>query len=156
MKKYIFEQQFNNIERIRIPENRDLKFGLRLNRNERVENFPKKLFHKIFSEIPNHALATYHDQNIIYNCLEDFFKISRSHFLITSGIDGAIKNILEVFCRPGHTICFPEYTYAMYEVYSKLFKLKNIRYIDRYKRYSYIKIIIIISFLYYICLKKKY
>ena len=44
-KKFIFERSnfvhLLNFRRIRIPENRDLKKGLRLNRNERVENFPK-------------------------------------------------------------------------------------------------------------------
>ena len=51
MKDFIYnKKKVNLISRIRIPENRDLKKGVRLNRNERVENFDTKIISKIFQK----------------------------------------------------------------------------------------------------------
>ena len=44
MKSFIFDKKkISIVNRVRIAENRDLKKGLRLNRNERVENFEKNI-----------------------------------------------------------------------------------------------------------------
>ena len=46
MKNFIFEKKkISLVKRIRIPENRDLINGIRLNRNERVENFDRNKYH---------------------------------------------------------------------------------------------------------------
>ena len=47
--KFVFERNnlshIQNISRLRIHEDRNLKKGLRLNRNERVLDFPKNLLY---------------------------------------------------------------------------------------------------------------
>ena len=50
-REYVFER-LNYFKRMRIAEDRDLVNGLRLNRNERVEDFPKDIIQKIFKNIP--------------------------------------------------------------------------------------------------------
>ena len=127
MKNFIFKKKnINIIERIRIPENRDLAKGIRLNRNERVENFEKNILLKIFKDSKNYDLAKYPDQTKIYYTLSNFLKFKKENILITSGIDGAIKSIFEIFSNHGDTIAVLSPTYAMYKIYSELFKTKII------------------------------
>ena len=50
MKMFISKKNhLRDIKRVRIPENRDLKDGLRLNRNERVENWGSEFIKKILA-----------------------------------------------------------------------------------------------------------
>lgn len=127
MRNFIFnKKKINTIQRIRIPENRDLVNGIRLNRNERVENFEKNILVKIFRDSKNYDLGKYPDQSKIYNSLSKFLKFKKENILITSGIDGSIKSIFEIFTDHGDTIAVLSPTYAMYSIYSKLFKTKII------------------------------
>ena len=60
MKDFIYnKKKVNLISRIRISENRDLKKGIRLNRNERVENFDKAIISKIFKNSKDYDLGKY-------------------------------------------------------------------------------------------------
>ena len=66
-KKFVFEKNsLSQIDRIRIKENRDLKKGIRLNRNERVDNFEKNILTRIFSKINDYDLGKYPDHEKIY------------------------------------------------------------------------------------------
>ena len=74
-KKFVFEKkELSFIKRLRIPENRDLKNGLRLNRNERVDNFEKSILEKIFKKVKNYDLGKYPDHQVIYDSLSKFLK----------------------------------------------------------------------------------
>ena len=44
--------------------------------------------------------------------------------MITSGIDGGIKNLLNIVTKPNDIISVLSPTYAMYQVYAKIFRLK--------------------------------
>ena len=128
MKKFIFEKKkVNIINRIRIPEGRDLIKGIRLNRNERVENFEKNILLKIFKTSKIYDLGKYPDQNNIYKSLAKFLRVKEENLIITSGIDGSIKSIFEIFTDPGDQIGVLSPTYAMYEVYGKIYKTKITR-----------------------------
>ena len=96
MKDFIYnKKKINLISRIRIAENRDLKKGIRLNRNERVENFDKAIISKIFKNSKDYDLGKYPDQSKIYNTLSKFLRFKKENLLITSGIDGSIKSMLK-------------------------------------------------------------
>ena len=129
-KKFIFESKklshITSIIRTRIAEDRNLSKGLRLNRNERVLNFPKNLLSDIFKKAEGYDLAKYPDQALIYKHLGTHLKLKENNFYITQGIDGAIKNIFEIFAKANDKILCLYPTYAMYEVYSKIFKTKII------------------------------
>jgi len=128
-KKFLIK---NKISRIRIKENRDLIHGIRMNRNERVEDFPKFFLKNIFSKTKKYELGKYPDQSLIYKKLSKFLRIDIKKLLLTSGIDGSIKTIFEVLTKPGDRIGVLSPTYAMYKVYNGLFrtKLKEIKYDD--------------------------
>ena len=127
-RKFIFESKkllhAASIIRTRIAEDRNLSKGLRLNRNERVLNFSKSLLSNIFKKVKGYDLAKYPDQELIYKHLETYLKLKEENFYITQGIDGAIKNIFEIFTKANDKILCLYPTYAMYEVYSKIYKTK--------------------------------
>ena len=59
-KQFVFEdKKLSIIKRLRILEDRDLKNGLRLNRNERVDNFENGILKKIFSKTEKYDLGKY-------------------------------------------------------------------------------------------------
>ena len=125
-KLFVFDN-FDTIERFRIPENRDLNQGIRLNRNERVENYPQNLLAKIFKKVKSYDLGKYPDQSLIYQYLSRYLKVKKENILLSSGIDGSIKSILEIFLKPNDKIACLNPSYAMYNVYSKIFKLNLIQ-----------------------------
>ena len=123
-------KKFNHlktIKRIRVSEGRDLIKGLRLDRNERVEDWDHKFSKKLFSSIPTYLLSTYPDLSKLYKKLSKFHKIIKDNILVTSGIDGGIRTIFELCLEPKDKICCVTPTYAMYDVYSKIYKIKNLK-----------------------------
>jgi len=113
-----------NIVRKRIPENRNLDKGLRLDRNERVSGWDKKIINKIFNGQPEYFLSIYPDLSNIYKKISKFNSIKESNILITSGIDAAIKTLFEIYTSHDDLIGVVSPTYAMYQVYSKIFNTK--------------------------------
>lgn len=127
-KKFVFEnKKLSIVKRLRILENRDLEKGLRLNRNERVDNFEKGILKKIFNKTEKYDLAKYPDHNKIYKLLSKFLGVKRENLLISSGSDGSIKSIFEIFLSKNDKIAVPFPTYAMYQVYSDVFKTNLIK-----------------------------
>ena len=116
------KEHLSKIDRIRIPEKRDLKFGLRLDRNERVSDWEKNIFKKIFKNFKGYNLSIYPDLDKIYKKIANFDKVNAKNILLTSGIDGGIRVVFESFLNEKEKVAAPYPTYAMYEVYSKIFK----------------------------------
>ena len=113
-----------DIQRIRIPENRNLNEGLRLNRNERVDVWPEDFLTKIFADKPAYFLSSYPDSSGLYKKLSKHIGVDESKILLTSGMDSGIRTLWEIMTEPGDHVGVPGPTYAMYYVYSKLFQTK--------------------------------
>lgn len=111
------------IDRIRVSEGRNLATGLRLDRNERVDPWQKDIFKKIFSEKPGYFLSVYPESTSLYKKLAAFHGVSESELLLTSGIDGGLKTLFEIVTEPGDTVGVVSPTYAMYQVYARLFQV---------------------------------
>ena len=56
----------------------------------------KKYTRKIFKKVKNYDLGKYPDHQIIYESLSKFLKL-KENVLISSGSDGSIKSIFEIF-----------------------------------------------------------
>ena len=106
----------------RIPEDRNFISGLRCNRNERVSNWDSEFIKELLNDINVYDFTLYPDLNNLYEELANYEKIEKSKILVGSGIDGIIKNIFETFTSQGMKIGVLNPTYAMYYVYSNLFK----------------------------------
>lgn len=113
----------NQIQRVRVSEGRNLSNGLRLDRNEKVDVWPKDMLTKIFSEKPDYFLSVYPEATSLYKKLASFHGVSEAELLLTAGIDGGLKTLFEIMTAPGDLVGVVAPTYAMYGVYAKLFQV---------------------------------
>ncbi len=120
---------------MRVAEGRNLIKGLRLDRNEKVDLWPSNFIHNVLKSKPPSFFSTYPEIANLYKKIAKFDKVSEDQILITSGIDGGIKNLLNILTQPKDVISVLSPTYAMYEVYSKIFQLKlhRISYTENYE-----------------------
>ena len=114
-----------------LNEERDNK-KFRLDKNENTHSqlfiFLKKLIHNI-----NHNdINSYPNFKKLYSIISKEEKINKNQMLLTSGADAAIKLIFETFVNKNDKIIITEPSFAMYDIYSKLFQSICIKL--RYKR----------------------
>jgi histidinol-phosphate aminotransferase len=114
----------SKVARIRVSEGRDLDKGLRLDRNEKVDVWPKQMLADIFLNKPGWFLSVYPESTRLYQKLAKFHGVEESELLLTSGIDGGLKTLYEIMTEPGDLVGVVAPTYAMYQVYSKIFQLQ--------------------------------
>jgi histidinol-phosphate aminotransferase len=113
------------IDRIRVPESRDLENGLRLDRNEKVDLWPKDFLFNIFSAKPEYFMSVYPEHIIgsFYGKLSEHLKVEKNQIMLTSGVEGGIKILFELMTSPGDIAGIFSCSYAMYKVYSMLFQV---------------------------------
>jgi histidinol-phosphate aminotransferase len=114
----------SKIARIRVAEGRDLEKGLRLDRNEKVDVWPQQMLSDIFGGKPDWFLSVYPESTRLYQKLARFHGVEESELLLTSGIDGGLKTLYEIMTEPGDLVGVVAPTYAMYQVYPRLFQLQ--------------------------------
>ncbi len=117
------KQYLANIKRIRVSEGRDLDHGLRLDRNEKVDVWPKQVMADIFTSKPDYFLSVYPESTALYQKLARFHNVDEAELLLTAGIDGGLKTLFEVMTVLGDLVGVVTPTYAMYQVYAKLFQV---------------------------------
>lgn len=113
------------IARIRVSEGRDLDRGLRLDRNEKVDVWPRQMLADILLNKPDWFLSVYPESTRLYQKLAALHGVDESELLLTSGIDGGLKTLYEIMTEPGDLVGAVAPTYAMYQVYPRLFQLRN-------------------------------
>ena len=94
---------------------------VRFDKNERTVPFPEKNFKAILDKIDSECLSSYPDQNILYQKIAKFNIIEVENLLLTNGSDSAIKAIFETYINIGDKIGFLYPTYAMIDVYGKMY-----------------------------------
>ena len=129
-----FKKNLEKITRTSNLEDRSF-FSLRLDRNEKVfslNNIYKKKFNRYISKID---LNLYPNFETTYQKLSKFLKTDRENILITEGVSGAIKNILDSISKNKKTeIIAPNPSFALYKIFSKIYnlKLKTYNYDDKF------------------------
>jgi histidinol-phosphate aminotransferase len=104
------------------PDIESHKPYLRLDKNERVIDFPEEIvnrFHQLFDVC---AVMSYPEIEPLYRKLAIHIGVPRNHLLLTSGSDLAIKTVFETYVAPGDNVLLHLPSYAMYEVYCKMFQ----------------------------------
>lgn len=109
--------------RISIPG----KNTIQLHRNTRPELYDTLIIDKLRTYIPLDTLARYPDINRFMTRLSQFVEIDQENIMLSSGIDGSIKTVLETYSTPGSTIALLTPTYKMYEVYAEVYELNLIK-----------------------------
>ena len=112
------------LTRIRVSEGRDLEHGLRLDRNEKVDVWPKHMLADAFQKQPECFLSVYPESTQLYKKLAKFHGVDETQILLTAGIDGGLKTLYEIMTEPGDLVGVVSPTYAMYMVYPKIFQLQ--------------------------------
>lgn len=112
------------IERIRGPRISRHNF-LRLDKNEKIDDFKKKFFIKTLKKINSNHLTAYPEVEELYKLIAKRNKINIDELIITSGSDQAIKHCFELFVKKGDRIITLEPTFAMVDIYSNLFQAKQ-------------------------------
>ena len=99
---------------------------IRLDKNERISPFEKYFFKKLISEITSEKICSYPEVSNLYRALASFHKLKTGQFVVTSGADGAIKNCFELFVSKGNKVITLQPTFAMIDVYCKVFGAKKL------------------------------
>jgi histidinol-phosphate aminotransferase len=73
------------------------------------------------SKIPAEAVFSYPELDVLYSKVAKFSNVLPENVLITAGSDGAIRACFESCIQPGDNIVLSRPTFAMYEVYSKVY-----------------------------------
>ena len=122
----LYLEKFKNlydVERTRKPVNKTVK--MRLQRNEKPDNWPPEFLKEIYSSFPDYMLQQYPNPNLFYEKLARFLGVPEDKVLVASGIDESIKSLLLLCCDSGDKIVYTP-GYAMYEVYARIFGIDPI------------------------------
>ncbi|MBY0555124.1 aminotransferase class I/II-fold pyridoxal phosphate-dependent enzyme [bacterium] len=109
-----------------IDTSRDEKV-LWLNKNENLDPVLNEQINGILKKIKPFAVNTYPENAKIYKKLAALDSLEPNNFILTSGSDGAIRNTFEVFIAPGDKVLHTHPTFAMYDVYCKMFAAEQIK-----------------------------
>lgn len=102
-----------------------------LDRNERAVPYSNQIKKSLSKELEKVSLNFYPEIDHFYKILARFISFPRNGLFLTEGVSGAIKVILESLdIKKNNSVIFPETTFAMYDVYAKMFslKVKNLSY----------------------------
>lgn len=109
-----------------IDTTRDEKI-LWLNKNENLDPILNEKINDILKKIKPYAINTYPENAKIYKKLSALDGLEPNNFILTAGSDGAIRNVFEVFIGPGDKVLHTHPTFAMYDVYCKMFGAEQIK-----------------------------
>jgi histidinol-phosphate/aromatic aminotransferase/cobyric acid decarboxylase-like protein len=110
--------------------------GLYLDRNERAVPYSNKIKKDLEKVIGSLNLNHYPELDQFYSLIAEWKNVKSSNLFLTEGVSGAIKSIIENFTVPGESnIIFPYPSFALYDVYAKMFNLKS-----KYLKYNNYKL----------------
>ena len=92
-----------------------------LDRNERVGSLPDWFVEKLRASIDSDLLITYPAADELHAELSAAVGLAPERLLVTPGNDPAIKSLYQAYVRPGDTVVMLDPSYAMYQVYARLF-----------------------------------
>lgn len=95
---------------------------LRLDKNERVIPFPDEIVTRFHALLDTNAIMSYPEVEPLYQRLAAYSGVPRDHLFLASGSDLAIKTVFETYIAPGDKVLLHMPSYAMYEVYCKMFQ----------------------------------
>ena len=92
-----------------------------LDKNECADPELNKVVMESLSKISLDAVFTYPDLDVLYGKVAKFSGTLPENILLTAGSDGAIRACFESCIKSGDSIVLSRPTFAMYEVYSKVY-----------------------------------
>ena len=97
---------------------------VRLDKNERLLLFSKRDLKSFKSSILDNDLLGYAELYKTYKKLAKFLKVNTNQILIAAGSDMAIRSIFETFIQSKDSVIVQSPSYAMTQVYTKMYGAK--------------------------------
>ena len=120
----MFKPHILKLERLQTSENRDIKKGVLLDRNERVENYNEATYRKIIKSISRFSINATPDIQNLYKNLSKFFKVNKNNIYIGQGITELMSQIIFSLVKKNEEVVIMDPTYPMYEVLCNLNEVK--------------------------------
>ena len=115
-----------NINRLHSVSN--IRVGkIRLDKNERADPHFNKFLQKLKKNITSDLISAYPEFYKVYTKLSKKFGVNRSNIVLTAGSDQSIKNTFELFYKKNKEVITTCPTFAMVDIYCKVFKTKQIK-----------------------------
>jgi len=116
-----YKKHLEKIGRMR-NDKRNRHDRFRLDANERLAPLPSSIWDRFKKDLRQEDVLCYPETEKFYEKLAVHLGVAVENLVLTSGVDGAIKNCFELFVNPGDAVVYPEPTFGMVEVYVKLFQ----------------------------------
>ncbi|MFH1508340.1 MAG: histidinol-phosphate transaminase [Candidatus Omnitrophota bacterium] len=111
----------------RFPRVNESRVGyIRSDKNENISSWNKEVLAGIFNSIKPEEFSMYPEPFRLYGKLAKYLGVKEDRILLTNGSDGGIKSAFEVFVEPGDQVAVLDPTYAMYDVYCRIFGAKKL------------------------------
>ncbi|WP_296689659.1 pyridoxal phosphate-dependent aminotransferase [Treponema sp. UBA6852] len=116
---YYLDKNIKNLDRIFDQNSRE--GYLRLDLNENPEGLPQDFINKVLKDITPEFVAKYPETLDFTQILADYLNTDIDHICLTNGSSEGIRQIIEAFTSPNGRIVGVTPTYAMFEVYPKMY-----------------------------------
>ena len=100
---------------------------VRLDKNERADTHITLFFNKLINNITSNLISAYPEFDKIYKKLSKKLRVSSNNIVFTAGSDQAIKNTFELFYEKNKEVITINPTFAMVDIYCKIFKTKQLK-----------------------------
>ncbi len=100
---------------------------VRLDRNDRATPLAEAEFRAILATLGPEAFAAYPDPQPLNRRIAESLNLPEDHIAATNGSDAAIRRAFHAYIGPGDRVVFPEPSYAMYQVYSRVFQAETVK-----------------------------
>ena len=125
-----YKSHIKTLKRVQTSQSRDLKNGVLIDRNERVQSFNLKTYNKIIKSISRHSLNATPDIQSLYKKISEVIKVKKENIYIGQGITELISQIIFSLVKKNDEVIIMDPTYPMFEVWCKLHNVK-------YKRWKF-------------------
>ena len=99
---------------------------LRLDLNENPTGLPIDFIKEVLSDVDQEFISKYPETEEFQKFLAEFINVNPNQICLTNGSAEAIRHIFEVYSRPNGKIVSVAPSYAMYEVYAKMYGRKHV------------------------------
>ncbi len=97
-----------------------------LDKNENSDEILIKKISSFLKKIDSKDIYSYPNLGILYSTLAKILKVEMKKLLLTAGSDAGIKMVFETFLKKNDLILRVNPTFAMYSIYSKFYKTKEL------------------------------
>ena len=116
----------NKIKRVK-PLTTSRYKKIRLDKNEKIDQFSNLFLNSYKSKLTSEILTTYPEFNNLLKLIANKNKVNTNNILLTSGIDSAIKLIIEAFTLRKNKVLILNPTFAMTSIYCRAANLNIIK-----------------------------